>query len=74
MQDPGGGTGQLLTYMFGYVYPIVSVPLEDHMSGCFCHHRKCRRTMPLTMPQVRGAGNSTPAYAKAPQNETMAKR
>ena len=28
--------------------------------------------MPLTIPQVKGAGSSTSAKAKAPQKETMA--
>jgi hypothetical protein len=60
--------------MFGYEYPMVSVPLELQMLCCVCHHRRWRMTMPLTMPQVRGAGSSTSAYARAPQNETMAKR
>lgn len=51
----------LLTYIFGYEYPIVSVPLGLQISGCVCHHLKCRRTTPLTIPHVRGSGSSTPA-------------
>lgn len=60
--------------MFGYEYPMVSVPLDDHMSCWVCHHLRWRRTIPLTMPHVRGAGSSTSAYARAPQKDTMAKR
>lgn len=60
--------------MFGYEYPMVRVPLELHMSCFVCHHLRWRITIPLTMPQVRGAGNSTSAYARAPQNDTMANR